>query len=190
MEKDKKIKLYHGSHNKEIIMQYGLGNEEIICFHNPDESNGYLSNWYVSQFYLDGISYTSAEKYMMYQKAVLFGDMATVVKIRNTNDVGEIKAYGRRILPYDDKKWSEQRYQVVHKGVLEKFRQNEQLAEQLLKTEDAILAECAVKDLIWGIGISMKDERRMNISEWKGLNLLGDILMQVRMELQNEQQSS
>lgn len=23
---------------------------EIICFHNPNEENGYLSNWYPSHF--------------------------------------------------------------------------------------------------------------------------------------------
>ena len=22
----------------------------IVCFHNPDEENGYLSNWYLSEF--------------------------------------------------------------------------------------------------------------------------------------------
>ena len=26
---------------------------EIICFHNPDEENGYLSNWYLSDFEVD-----------------------------------------------------------------------------------------------------------------------------------------
>lgn len=24
--------------------------DKIICFHNPDEQNGYLSNWYISDF--------------------------------------------------------------------------------------------------------------------------------------------
>ena len=41
---------------------------KIICFHNPDEENGYLSNWYLSNFKSDGIEYTSMEQYMMYQK--------------------------------------------------------------------------------------------------------------------------
>ena len=43
---------------------------EIICFHSPDECNGYLSNWYLSNFFVDGIGYSSMEQYMMYQKAV------------------------------------------------------------------------------------------------------------------------
>lgn len=47
---------------------------QIICFHNPDEMNGYLSNWYLSDFEVNGIKYSSMEQYMMYQKAVLFND--------------------------------------------------------------------------------------------------------------------
>ena len=30
----------------------------IICFHNPNEENGYLSNWYLSDFSVDGIEFT------------------------------------------------------------------------------------------------------------------------------------
>lgn len=46
----------------------------IVCFHNPDEENGVFSNWYPSIFTLDGLSFSSVEQYMMYSKAVLFGD--------------------------------------------------------------------------------------------------------------------
>lgn len=42
----------------------------IICFHNPEEENGYLSNWYPSPFEKDGISFAHMEQYMMYQKAL------------------------------------------------------------------------------------------------------------------------
>ena len=28
---------------------------EIICFHNPDEENGYLGNWYLSEFEVNGV---------------------------------------------------------------------------------------------------------------------------------------
>ena len=52
-----------------------------------------------------------------------------------------------------------------------------------MATQDHILAECAVKDKIWGIGLSMKDERRFDLNEWKGQNLLGFTLMRVRAVL-------
>ena len=39
---------------------------DIICFHNPDEENGYMSNWYISSFTVNGITFSSMEQYMMY----------------------------------------------------------------------------------------------------------------------------
>ena len=53
-----------------------------------------------------------------------------------------------------------------------KFTQNEDLKEQLKCTQDAILAECAVKD-----------PDRLDINRWKGSNLLGYALMMVRRHL-------
>ena len=47
-------------------------------------------------------------------------------------------------------------------------------------TEDSILAECAVNDRIWGIGLSMKDSNRLESEKWRGQNLLGYALMMVR----------
>ena len=46
----------------------------LICFHNPNEKNGYLSNWYPSKFTVRGVQFSSMEQFMMYQKAVSFGD--------------------------------------------------------------------------------------------------------------------
>lgn len=41
---------------------------KIVCFHNPEEENGYLSNWYSSQFIINDIIFSSMEQFMMYQK--------------------------------------------------------------------------------------------------------------------------
>ena len=69
---------------------------------------------------------------------------------------------------------------LVYEGLLAKFEQNEDLKAQLKSTGDAILAECAVKDRIWGIGLSMKDPDRLDVKKWHGTNLLGYALMIVR----------
>ena len=37
---------------------------QIICFHNPDEENGYLSNWYPSNFIVDGVHFSSMEQFI------------------------------------------------------------------------------------------------------------------------------
>ena len=69
----------------------------IVCFHNPNEENGYLSNWYLSEFECDGIRFSSMEQYMMYQKANCFGDTKIAEKILETTDVAQIKALGRKV---------------------------------------------------------------------------------------------
>lgn len=153
---------------------------KVVCFHNPDEVNGYLSNWYLSDFEINGINYSSMEQYMMCQKAILFGDNDIAEQILQTSDVGKIKALGRSVKNYDDVIWNGMRQIIVYEGLIEKFRQNNLLKNKLLATGQDILAECAVQDKIWGIGLSMKDDRRFHMEEWQGQNLLGFGLMRVR----------
>ena len=126
---------------------------------------------------------------MMYKKAILFQDYQTAEKILSTDDVAEIKALGRIVQHFDEEIWREKREKIVHKGVLQKFLQNPELAEKLLETGEQMIAECAVKDKIWGIGLSMGDEERFCVDKWKGQNLLGQILMQVRAEISVQSQN-
>ena len=78
-----------------------------------------------------------------------------------------------RLGQHDENHWNGIRQIVIYEGLMRKFSQNQDLKEKLKATGDTILAECAVKDCIWGIGLSMKDPDRLNRSKWKGQNLLG-----------------
>lgn len=152
----------------------------IICFHNPDEEYGFLSNWYLSDFTIDGICYSSMEQYMMWCKAMAFEDKEIARQILETDDVAIIKQLGRKVSRYDENYWNGVRQIVVYKGLIAKFSQNEKLKEKLKLTGSSLLAECAVKDKIWGIGLSMKDSNRFDKEKWNGQNLLGYTLMMVR----------
>lgn len=156
---------------------------KIVCFHNPDEENGYLSNWYPSKFAVNGVVFSSMEQYMMYKKAECFGDKDTADEILATDDVAKIKNLGRFVANYNESRWNGVRQIIVFEGLIEKFSRNEDLKEQLKATGNSILAECAVNDRIWGIGLSMKDPDRLEIGKWKGQNLLGYALMAVRERL-------
>lgn len=153
---------------------------KVICFHNPNEENGYLSNWYYSNFIVDGISFISMEQYFMYKKALLFGDLEMGFEILQTVDSSVIKQLGREIRGFDNTVWDAQKENIIYEGLYAKFSQNEDLKNLLLSTKNTLLAECAVKDRIWGIGLSMKDPNRLNPSKWRGQNLLGKLLMKVR----------
>lgn len=161
--------------------------KKVICFHNPDEANGYLSNWFLSDFEKDGVHFSSMEEYMMYQKAVLFKDSEIALQIMSTSDVGKIKAFGRSVRNYEETVWNGVRQIIIYEGLIEKFAQNNELRKLLLATQQHILAECAVQDRIWGIGLSMKDENRFDMSKWNGQNLLGFSLMKVREQMQARQ---
>lgn len=158
----------------------------IVCFHNPNEENGYLSNWYLSNFTINGITFSSMEQYMMYNKALVFGDKEIAKQILSTNDVAQIKALGRLVKNYNDNHWNGVRQIIVYEGLYAKFSQNEDLKKQLLSTGNAILAECAVRDVIWGIGLSMRDPDRFDRAKWRGQSLLGYATMLVRDKLKSE----
>ncbi len=160
--------------------------DKIICFHLIDEPNGFLSNWYPSPFTLDGIPYSCVEQYMMHQKAITFNDTETADAILATDNPGKIKALGRSVQNYSDTVWNGIRQIVVYRGLLEKYRQNPTLKQQLLATHPHILAECALRDNIWGIGMTMHDECRFEPDLWQGQNLLGFTLMMLRDALSKE----
>lgn len=40
----------------------------IVCFHNLTDENEYLSNWYASEFMIEGKTFSSMEQFMMHQR--------------------------------------------------------------------------------------------------------------------------
>lgn len=158
---------------------------KIAAFWKVGSEYGVFSNWYLRYMEVHAKKYNSVEQYMMYQKAILFGDEEIADAIMQTYSMSEIKALGRKVRNYDDKKWGEVRYDVVLTAVRAKFTQYDDLKEILLGTGDAEIVEASPYDKIWGIGTNRPHEI-MDKSKWKGQNLLGKALMQVREELKNE----
>lgn len=105
----------------------------VVCFHGEDEENGYLSNWYSSPFTLNGVSFSSMEQYMMYRKALCFGDEKIAAQILAENDVAKIKALGRDVSGYVESLWNGVRQIVIYEGLLAKFSQNPELKKKLKK---------------------------------------------------------
>lgn len=145
-----------------------------------------LSQWYAAGFDLEGIHYRTAEHYMMAEKARLFGDEVALAKVLRSRFPAEVKRFGREIADYRDEVWDAQRFEVVVRGNLAKFRQNSALLDWLLSTRENVLVEASPSDAIWGIGVAEAHPFSANPKLWPGLNLLGFALMEVRGRLRAE----
>ena len=154
-----------------------------IFFWHEYEQNGYLSNWYERPFEIDGFRYLHVEQYIMAQKAKLFGDTERYTQILRATSPRECKALGKLVTPYEDEVWAYFRAEVLKKGLLAKFSQNGDLLQQLLSTEDELLAEASPKDKIFGIGMDAATAAKFSPNAWSGQNLLGKTLMDLRRML-------
>ncbi|OWP85568.1 hypothetical protein BWK60_13430 [Flavobacterium covae] len=142
--------------------------------------NNPLSQWYKSNFIIDNITFNSAEQWMMYSKAKLFNDTEKMLEIINEPNASNQRKLGRQIKGFKEDVWIEKREEIIYAGNLAKFAQNVELRLFLKNTEKMILAEASPVDLIWGIGFSINDLERFDNIKWKGINLLGKILMEIR----------
>lgn len=159
---------------------------DAVFFHLPEEPYGFLSNWYLSPFDLDGIHYSSMEQYIMCQKCILFGDHATAKKVLLTDDPSEQQKLGKLCSGYINSVWAGARQAIAMRGLLAKFSQNADLKELLLDTRDAYLVECAHSDKIWACGIRLHEHERFDATKWTGQNILGFALMAVRETIKME----
>lgn len=144
---------------------------------------GVFSQWHPTAFALDGLQFVTAEQWMMFAKARLFGDAKRAALILGTSDPSEQKRLGQQVIGFDQDQWDGAKVDIVFKGNLAKFEQNAGALRQLRSTENAMLVEANPRDWIWGVGLSLDDARVHRPEEWLGGNLLGRILTKVRADL-------
>ncbi len=163
-----------------------ISNREVdaVFFHKPEEPYGFLSNWFYSPFDINGVHYTSAEQYIMHQKCLLFGDESSAKAILSTEDPERHQSIGRQAKGYVNTVWAGFRQIIAVRGLFEKFRQNDNLKDKLLETNEAYLVECAHTDRIWACGKRVDEPDRFDASKWNGQNILGFSLMEVRRSFQ------
>ena len=142
-----------------------------------------MSQWWVAPFKVDGLVYPTAEHWMMAGKAKLFGDEAALKVIVGANTPAAAKKEGRLIKNFVPEVWDKHKFELVVAGNYHKFSQHEPMKEFLLATGDKVLVEASPRDRIWGIGMGGDDPAAGNPAKWKGENLLGFALMEVREKL-------
>jgi ribA/ribD-fused uncharacterized protein len=162
---------------------------DVLAFwgHKPDPDGsvgrGCLSQWWPQPFTVDGVLYPSAEHWMMAGKARLFGDADGLAAVLAASSPGAAKAAGRTVRGFDESRWRDVRYDLVVEGNLAKFGQNADLGHYLRTTGQKVLVEASPYDVIWGIGMARTHEDVGRPTRWRGMNLLGFALMDVRDRL-------
>ncbi len=173
-----------------LIQKYDT--EEWIKFlffwgHKPNQDGSIgktcFSQWFDRGFTVDEIEYKTAEHWMMAGKARLFEDTEMLEKILVSKTPGEAKKLGRKVRNFDGEVWEQHRTEIVVQGNIHKFEQNEDLKTFLMNTNSRVLVEASPRDRIWGIGLGQNNVNANNPHQWRGLNLLGFALMEVRDRL-------
>lgn len=175
---------------QQLIAQVAAGFQPDYLFfwsHRPKPggvTKSCLSQWHEgSPFTVDGVTYRSAEHFMMAHKARVFGDKdveARIIATMATTSPRDVKALGRSIKGFDKKVWDEEGFSGVVQGNIAKFSQNLDLRDFLMGTIGRTLVEASPDDNIWGVGLAEQDARVLNPTQWLGPNQLGFAIMDAR----------
>lgn len=130
-------------------------------------------------------TFESSEHAFMARKAKQFGDEHAYRDICVAYDPSTAKAIGRSVKGYVDEEWAKTRYGHMFDACLAKFYGTE-LEDDLMKTGDKIIVEASPYDKIWGVGLGENDPLILDEKNWKGENLLGKVLMEVRQFIREE----
>lgn len=151
--------------------------------------NTIYSQWFTREDLFqdeDGFIYPSAEKYMMMEKAKVFGDEEIYESIKSSYFPNDAKYLGKKIKGFSEEIWDKHKLDIVINASYLKFGQNEDLLGKMFEHKNLILVEASPADKIWGIGLHFEDDRVLDESKWQGENLLGIALMEARKKLIKE----
>ena len=135
-------------------------------------------------FTVDGQRFSCAAQYIMYHKALLFGDEETAEQILRSRDLEEIislKVYGLKV-----EKWGEHAEKIMADANFYKFSQNPKLKQLLLRTGDLHLGQTQT-DTFYGTGVPLHKTEALDRNHWKGENRDGKALMMTRDTLRTHE---
>lgn len=128
------------------------------------------------------------EQYLAFERAKLSEQEHLIKKASRAQDPIEAKAILNLLRSDHTQEWQDRRADIALIGLRAKFSQNTHFAQFLLDTKQHILGE-ASKDPAWGVGMMLEDQQILDSSKWSDSgNLLGNLLMRLRTELQHTQQ--
>ncbi len=143
-----------------------------LWFYEPEDRDGYLSNFASYPLYIDGSKWQTSEHYYQAHK---FTEQAIITEIQQAPTPDDAFRLSREHQSQMRQDWDSIKWQTMFTVVSEKFRQHPLLAHKLIATGNCIIKEHSHKDAYWGDG-----------GDGKGENHLGKILMEVRSLLKKQ----
>lgn len=142
-----------------------------------------FSNMFEAPIQVEGITFPTVEHYYQWAKAKQFGDAAAQAKLLKTASPKTAKTIGKKVVGFDEAQWDERKDSVMRVAVKAKLMQHPAILKKLMDTGTRLIGEADPRGKYWGIGTSSETSFAKNPERWKGKNVLGKILMELRTEL-------
>ena len=164
-------------------LQQSCNGQNVFLFFYGKKT--FLSNAYPSPFVVDGISFRCAEQALQYFKAKTLNANDAAVQILLMVDSTEMSKAGQELLSGDRNKenkdkWFNEGADILRKVLKAKFSQNERLLRMLQCTRPCSLIYANPYDNFFGIGCSMANSKIDCFHNWRGENVMGKILEDIR----------
>ncbi|MFO0938143.1 MAG: NADAR family protein [Gemmataceae bacterium] len=147
-------------------------NQNVILFYSTSGEYGCFSNFSRHPIFLAGKRWPTSEHYFQAMKFEGTEHEEQVRMAKKPMDAANMGRDRKRPLRND---WDSVKDQIMRDAVRAKFTQHDGLKAILLSTGDAKLIEHTANDSYWADG-----------GDGSGLNRLGEILMEIRQELQEK----
>ena len=137
----------------------------------------------------DSFPYRTPMQAFQHYKARLFQDEHSAARLLVADDPSTALRLGRAVTRFDAAVWREQCVEAAYVVQLAKFEQHPQYAEALLATQSRLLVHCAHHSR-WGV--DWRADAKAAPRRWAAgaENVLGEVLMRVRSELQSRQKTA
>ena len=139
-----------------------------------------FSNHFDCIFVVDGVTFHSSESYYMYYKALYSYNYEIAEQILSLKSAALVKKLGSNLPGHNTKKWRKICILVMSIANWYKYNQNPELKRILLSTRGILLVEASRSDQYWSCGLEMHSKDIVDKKKWRGLNVLGRILMSIR----------
>ena len=112
-------------------------------------------NFHLSGFKVNGGTFYNSEEYIQVDLATLYNNDITIAKIMVTKILCEIKMHGNNVEGFILKKWEHDGARnAVYTSLLNKFGQNEELKNRLIKTGENQIFKVTV-DRPWDCALKL-----------------------------------